>query len=230
MRLDKFICKSTNLNKEQAQAQIQAGIVKINNDIVCDIKAQVHANNQVRLDNRLLYLRPFRYILFHKPANTICSNLDENYPSLFNFLDIEYLDELHIVGRLDVDTTGMVLITDDGHWSFNITRPEKQCVKEYRVSLSQTLDESAIDQFKYGLKLQGEAELTLPARLTFIDDKNVVLGITQGKFHQVKRMFAALGNRVVRLHRQAIGSVTLDVAEGQWRYLTEAEVASFSAP
>lgn len=227
MRLDKFVCKSTELTKAEAHAFIEQGLVQVNHKVVTDIKSQVHQNNQVSLNQIALSLRPFRYILMHKPANTICSNLDEVYPSLFNFLEIDHKEELHIVGRLDADTTGMVLITDDGHWSFNITRPEKDCVKEYRVALSQPLAESAIEMFQQGIKLQGEAELTLPAKLSFIDEKNVTLGITQGKFHQVKRMFAAVGNRVIQLHRQRIGSLELDLEEGQWRYLTQAEIDSF---
>ncbi len=227
MRLDKFVCKSTDLNRAQAQTCIQQGKVRVNHVLVFDIKSQVHKNNQVKLNQTLLTLRPFRYILLHKPANTLCSNLDEAYPSLFNFLEIEHKDELHIVGRLDVDTTGMVLITDDGHWSFNITRPSVRCEKVYRVGLSQALAQETIEQFKQGIQLQGETERTLPANLRFIDDKNVLLGITQGKFHQVKRMFAAVGNRVISLHRQSIGSIMLDVPEGRWRYLTPLEIESF---
>lgn len=226
MRLDKFVCKSTKLSKQQAQASIEAGLVKINDNTVFDIKAQVHQNNKVTLDQVPLILRPFRYIMLHKPANTICSNHDEAYPSIFNFLNIEHKEELHCVGRLDVDTTGLVLITDDGHWSFNITRPEKQCEKTYLVGVSQTLKSSLVAEFKAGLQLQGESELTLPAKLTLLDEKNATLAITQGKFHQVKRMFASVGNRVVSLHRQSIATLTLDIPEGQWRYLSDAEIAS----
>lgn len=228
MRLDKFVCKSTDLNREQAQASILQGEVRVNGQPVVDIKAQVHKNNQVSLNDSQLTLRPFRYILLHKPANTLCSNRDEVYPSVFNFLEIEHKDELHIVGRLDVDTTGMVLITDDGHWSFNITRPSMQCEKIYQVGLSQALVKDARERFIQGIQLQGETELTLPATLSIIDDKQVLLGITQGKFHQVKRMFSALGNRVLSLHRQSIGPIKLDVTEGQWRHLTPAEVEYFN--
>jgi len=202
----------------------------VNDEPVFDVSSQVHKNNQVTLNQVPLSLRPFRYILLHKAANTLCSNRDENYPSLFNFLEIEHKDELHIVGRLDVDTTGMVLITDDGHWSFNITRPSMRCEKVYRVGLSRALGQEAIEIFKQGIKLQGEEALTLPANLTFIDDKNVLLGITQGKFHQVKRMFAAVGNRVISLHRQSIGPIILDVPEGQWRHLSASEIKRFDDP
>ncbi|PST85463.1 16S rRNA pseudouridine(516) synthase [Photobacterium sp. NCIMB 13483] len=224
MRLDKFICKSTALTKAQAIAHIEEGDIKVNGNVISDISAQVHENNEVIFSGKQLFPRPFRYLLMNKPAQTICSNIDEVYPSLFNYIDIERPQELHIVGRLDADTTGLVLITDDGRWSFNITSPNKLCPKVYRVHLRQSIDISAKILFAKGIKLQGEPQLTAPAILTIVDDKQVLLTITEGKFHQVKRMFASIGNKVVGLHRESIGCVTLDVDEGQWRYLTVDEI------
>jgi 16S rRNA pseudouridine516 synthase len=231
MRLDKFVCKSTELNREEAIRSIHAGDVSVNDEIVLDEARQVHENNQVELQGVCLKARDFRYILMNKPAGTICSNIDEVYPSLFNYLDVENISELHIAGRLDADTTGLVLITDDGRWSFAITRPTSGCCKVYRVGLSRALfDEAAanaITLFRDGIQLQGENALTLPATLIIISPNEVLLTLTEGKFHQVKRMFAAIGNRVVSLHRERIGTVSLDVEVGQWRYLTQDEVASF---
>ena len=145
----------------------------------------------------------------------------------FNYVEVENVSELHIVGRLDADTTGLVLITDDGRWSYNITVPAKECDKVYRVGLSRPIAEDVQDRFKQGIYLQGETELTRPAKLEVVEPKEVLLTITEGKFHQVKRMFSAVGNRVVSLHREKIGKIQLDVAEGQWRYLADDEVASF---
>ena len=224
MRLDKFVCKSTAFTKTQAIASITQGDVTVNGEVITDIAAQVHENNDVALSGERLYPRPFRYLLMHKPSQTICSNIDEVYPSLFNYIDIERPQELHIVGRLDADTTGLVLITDDGRWSFNITSPNKLCPKVYRVQLRQSIDQSAIPLFEKGIKLQGETQLTAPATLTIVNDKQVLLTITEGKFHQVKRMFASIGNKVVGLHRETIGCISLDVSEGQWRYLSEDEI------
>ncbi|OBU19224.1 16S rRNA pseudouridine(516) synthase [Photobacterium aquimaris] len=224
MRLDKFVCKSTALTKEQAISAIIDGEIMVNGDVITDIATQVHENNDVRQAGARLYPRPFRYLLMHKPAQTICSNIDEVYPSLFNYIDIERPQELHIVGRLDADTTGLVLITDDGRWSFNITSPNKLCPKVYRVKLRQPIDVNAKQLFAHGIQLQGETQLTAPALLTIIDEKQVLLTITEGKFHQVKRMFSSIGNKVVGLHRETIGDVTLDVSEGQWRYLTSDEI------
>jgi len=228
MRLDKFICKSTEFTKLEATQRIHSGEASINGEIATNEATQVHKNNTLLLNGVTLKARDFRYILMHKPAGTICSNIDEAYPSLFNHLNIDNVSELHIAGRLDADTTGMVLITDDGHWSYNITLPTKECPKIYRVGLSKSIADDAAITFKKGLKLQGETQLTLPATLEIIGPKEVLLTITEGKFHQVKRMFAAIGNRVVSLHREAIGDVFLDVDICQWRYLTNSEVQSFT--
>ena len=228
MRLDKYICKSTDLTKPQAIERIHNGEVNVNSETVTDESTQVHESNTILLNDTPLQLREFRYLLMHKQAGTICSNIDEVYPSLFNYIEIDKASELHIAGRLDADTTGLVLITDDGRWSFNITLPTKSCKKVYRVTLSRDIKDDVADKFKAGVQLQGEKTPTRPAELEVVSPKEVLLTITEGKFHQVKRMFAAVGNRVVGLHREQIGEVSLDVEEGHWRYLTKDEVASFS--
>lgn len=227
MRLDKFVCKSTELTKAEAIECIHAGEVRVNNVLIQNEATQVHENNTVMLNDVKLTARDFRYILMHKAAGTICSNIDEVYPSLFNDLNVDKISELHIAGRLDADTTGLVLITDDGRWTFDITRPTHACRKIYRVRLSSALADDVVATFAKGVQLQGEKQLTLPASVKIITPKEVLLTITEGKFHQVKRMFAAVGNRVVSLHREQIGNVSLDVDERQWRYLTREEVQSF---
>lgn len=232
MRLDKFVCKSTELTKSEAIQRIQLGQVSVNSKVITNEATQVHENNAIILNGVKLKTRDFCYIMMHKPAGTVCSNIDEVYPSLFNYLELDNVSELHIEGRLDADTTGLVLITDDGRWSFNLTLPAKECRKLYRVTLSQALSTERVEEityrFKQGVQLQGESQLTLPAILDVITPTEVLLTITEGRFHQVKRMFAAVGNRVMSLHREQIGSILLDVKVGQWRYLTNDEVQSFS--
>lgn len=228
MRLDKFVAKSTALNKLQVLQVIHDQEVLVNGHVIVEATFQVHENNTITLKGEVLISRPFRYLLMHKPANRICSNIDEAYPSVLNLLDVEFVSELHIAGRLDADTTGLILITDDGRWTFNITQPNSGCKKIYRVELSREINEDVILSFKQGIQLQGETKLTLPALIDVINPKEVLLVLTEGKFHQVKRMFAAVGNRVVSLHREQIGQVKLDVEEGQWRTLTLKEILSFS--
>lgn len=233
MRLDRFICRSTDLSKEQATQAIKTGQVFVNGSAIHDPRVQVHENNLITLKGVELTPRPPRYILMHKPANTICSNIDEAYPSLFNYITIDKASELHIAGRLDADTTGLVLITDDGRWSYQITQPNYLCEKVYRVRLRSPLTEKAELALTRGILLQGEEKPTHPAKLTVVESSEfkkteVLLTITEGRFHQVKRMFAAVGNKVLQLHREKIGPIHLDVEEGQWRFLTLEEIDAFT--
>lgn len=227
MRLDKYICKSTALNKAEASAVLQNRQVKVDDKVFSNGAVQVHDNNLVTLDNTPLTRRPFRYLLVHKPVNTLCSNVDENYPSVFNYVNVDRKTELHVVGRLDADTTGLVLITDDGSWTYKIITPNARCEKVYRVTLRDKITDEAVFKLEHGLILQGIDEPTLPAKITILSTHEVLLTLTQGKFHQVKRMFRAVGNRVRGLHREKIGQVSLDVELGQWRYLTHDEINSF---
>lgn len=234
MRLDRFICRSTELTKGEATTVIQSGQVFVNDAAIIDPSVQVHENNQIRLNDKTLTPREPRYLLMHKPINTICSNIDEAYPSLFNCIEIEKASELHIAGRLDADTTGLVLITDDGRWSYNITHPQHLCKKVYRVTLRAPLTEEARTLLTQGILLQGEDTPTRPAKIELVsgaksvENSQVLLTITEGRYHQVKRMFAAVGNKVVGLHREQIGEIRLDVEESQWRFLTAEEVKSFT--
>ena len=239
MRLDKFIAKSTAFTKPEVMNLILGNHIKVNDVVIVSCSFQVHENNHITLNNQVLVSRPFRYILLNKPVNVICANVDQVYPSVLNLLRVEKSDqvlntktvenvgELHIAGRLDVDTTGLILITDDGRWTFQITLPNNGCKKVYRVTLSRPFNADLKQRFKKGIQLQGEASLTLPADIEQVDHNEVLLTITEGKYHQVKRMFAAVGNRVIALHREQIGDVKLDVKSGEWRYLTDFEVASF---
>ena len=220
MRLDKYVSKSTSLTAAQVLEVIERGEVTVNDTVIAEPAFQVHKNNTVFwLDSRLTR-RPFRYIMLNKPPDMICSNVDEHYPSVFNLIDIPHQHELHIAGRLDADTTGLVVITDDGSWSYRLTHPDNHCPKVYRVCLVKPISDDMIKRLEEGVLLQGESAPTLPARIDVVAANEVLLTITQGKFHQVKRMFAAVGNRVKGLHREAIGEISLDVEQGQWRYIS----------
>lgn len=227
MRIDKYICKSTELTRSEASCLLQDSRVLVDGKVFTNGATQVHEENFVTLDGVKLVPRASRYIMVHKPPNTLCSNKDEVYPSLFNYIDVDKAFDLHVAGRLDADTTGLVLVTDDGRWSYNIITPHKQCEKTYRVTLRDVIKDEVAFRFQQGVLLQGQQKLTLPAKLVVVSDREVLLTITEGKFHQVKRMFRAVGNRVRALHRESIGPIQLDIKEGEWRHLTEEEVNFF---
>ncbi|MDP7591218.1 MAG: pseudouridine synthase [Litorilituus sp.] len=232
MRLDKFICKSTELTRNEAKKLLKLGDVKVNGEVAKNPAMQVHENNTIMVDNKPLTARSSRYFMLHKVADTICSNVDEIYPSVLHFIDVDKAFDLHIAGRLDADTTGLVLITDDGRWSHNVISPKKHCQKVYRVWLRDDIVtgnfNALVERFKAGIQLQGESSLTRPAIIEYVGDNEVLLTITEGKYHQVKRMFAAVGNKVIGLHREQIGHIKLDdLPAGEWRVLTGDEVSAF---
>jgi 16S rRNA pseudouridine516 synthase len=137
-------------------------------------------------------------------------------------------DELQIAGRLDIDTTGLLLITDDGKWNHRLTSPRSDCAKIYTVGLAEPIGTDYKKKLAAGVLLDGEKHRCLPASMEQIDDYHLTLRIAEGKYHQVKRMFAALGNHVVSLHRFQVGDIVLDtdLEPGDYRPLTDLEVAS----
>ncbi|MGI2174347.1 16S rRNA pseudouridine(516) synthase RsuA [Shewanella ulleungensis] len=228
MRLDKFICESTELTRSLAKRALHRGDVTCDGEVVKNSGFKVLPQMDVRLEGQSISIVGERYIMMNKPVDTICSTIDEQYPSVLSLMEIEKADTLHIAGRLDADTTGLVLITSDGKWSHKITSPKKDCGKRYLVELADAIDDSLIQVFVDGIELRNEDGLTKPAVLEIIEPTQVRLTISEGKYHQVKRMFAAVGNKVVNLHREAVGSIELDadLAPGEWRFLTDEEVKS----
>lgn len=228
MRLDKYICESTPMTRSQAKKVISQGRVKSGDKVIRSSAYKAAADEVISFDDNIISVRGLRYIMLNKPQDFICSNVDEQLPSLFNLIDVEKKEQLFIAGRLDADTTGLTLITDDGKWSHKVTSPRSKCKKSYRVGLDAVITEDAIKQLKQGVQLNSEPQPCLPAEVEVISETEVVLTISEGKYHQVKRMFAAVGNLVIELHREKIGSITLDenLELGEWRYLTEDEVKS----
>jgi 16S rRNA pseudouridine516 synthase len=229
MRLDKFVCDCTGLTRSQAGKLIRQGEVSVNGVLCKQPAQQLKETDQVMLDGEPLELTGPRYIMLHKPAGYVCSTDDPDHNTVFTLLDEPALDKLHTVGRLDLDTTGLLLITDDGQWSHKISSPRHHCAKTYRAWLADPVEQTAIALFAEGVMLRGEAQPTKPAQLQIISPTECLLTIHEGRYHQVKRMFAALGNKVLRLHREQVGPLTLDVdlAEGEYRFLHPDEVAAF---
>jgi len=228
VRLDKFICESTSLTRSSAKKALHRGDVTCDGEIVKNSGFKVTDAHVICLDGDQLSVTGPRFIMLNKPVDTICSTIDEEYPSVLGLIDVIKPEELHIAGRLDADTTGLVLVTSDGQWSHKITSPKKKCGKRYLLEVEEELKSSLVEEFAIGLQLNNEDELTKPAVLDILASHEARLTITEGKYHQVKRMLAAVGNRVTRLHRECVGAIELDpeLAPGEWRYLTDEEIQS----
>lgn len=230
MRLDKFIAHCTGASRNEVKRWLHAEKVTVAEKTVKNSKQQITSEQTVRVNGQALQYPHPRYFMLNKPAGVVCSNDDGEHPTALDCLKGVSQSNLQIAGRLDKDTTGLVLITDDGQWNHKITAPRAAKNKVYLASLAQPISESAaqdyITQFANGLQLNGESKLTRPAQLAFINEREARVTLQEGRYHQVRRMFAACGNRVVSLHRESIAGIVLDstLAPGQFRALTEAEL------
>ena len=231
MRLDKFLSESTDLSRSEARKVLKSGEITVNGMVINKGTHVIQEGDIVQWEDEPLALIGLRYIMLNKPAGYECSLKNSAYPSVMTLLDVEKRERLHTVGRLDVDTTGLILITDDGQWTHRIISPRQQCDKVYVATLAEPLPDNAEEIFQAGILLNGEDKATLPALLERIDERTARLTIQEGKYHQVKRMFASLGNLVLNLHRERIGSIALDesLELGESRYLTPAEVQELAA-
>ena len=234
MRLDRFLSETTPLTRSLAKRALKNGEVTLNGEPIKQAATQVDTeNDEVKLNGERLALVGLRYVMMHKPLDVECTARRGLYTRVIDIIDLPKVERLQPVGRLDVDTTGLLLLTDDGQWSHRVTSPRHRCAKVYIAELAEPMEgeaaQQAIGQVAEGILLEGEETPTQPAMLRFITPQQAELTITEGRYHQVKRMFAALGNHVNALHRRSIGDVLLpdDLAPGEWRELTPEEIASF---
>lgn len=229
MRLDKYVAKAADLTRSQAKKLISAGQVTIDTVVEKSSGLVVSGSESISLSGNVLTLIAQRYILLNKPKGYLCSSKDEQYPSALNLLQVPNKSKLHFAGRLDVDTTGLVLISDDGQWTHRITSPKYRHNKTYAVDLTEKLSDTNIETLSSGVLLKDSDKLTATAQVDVVKDAKIRLTITEGRYHQVKRMIAAVGSHVTNLHRESIGSVTLgdQLKLGGWRYLTSEEIKSF---
>lgn len=230
-RIDKLLAHALSISRSDVSRLIRNKMITVNGELVKSGSLKVSSSDEVLYENNVIVLSSSkRYFMLNKPQGYVCANNDANYPCVTSLLDEPSAYLLHSAGRLDVDTTGLVLLTDDGDWSHTITSPKKRCQKIYHVTLKHPLLEDYAVSFKKGILLKQEREPTEPATLTYLNEYECLVQIYEGKYHQVKRMFGAVGNRVVALKRLQIGSVILDdtLNEGEYRELNYHEVSSFT--
>lgn len=228
MRLDRFLSETTGMSRKEATRTLHRGEVTVAGEVEKKGANHVPEGAEVRFNGVHLQLLGPTYLMFHKPVGCICANDDPHHMTVFSYLDLPNPDKFHTVGRLDLDTSGLLLITNDGKWTHRITSPKHGCKKVYRAVVADPLEEKNIESFKRGLKLHDEPKLTEPAELEIISEREALVTVSEGRYHQVRRMFAAIGNKVEALHREQIGELALgDLKSGEFRELTAEEVALF---
>lgn len=230
MRLDQFIATSTELSRKDAKRAISRGEVTVNEQICKGANTRLAGHERVALSGTLLTLAGERYLMMNKPAGVVSATTDSDHPTALDLLPSDITRNLHIAGRLDADTTGLLLLTTDGKWSHRVTSPRTDCPKTYRVTLSEPLTDAAAQQLERGVELHNDPKPTRPAGVKVLEERIIELTISEGRYHQVKRMLAAVGNHVDALHRLRIGKVELDTAlgPGEYRELTPEEKDSLA--
>lgn len=245
IRLDRFIAENTSYSRNEAKRLIGQRRVSINGDLARSANSKIDdSSDQIQVDDSLIEALGPLYLMMNKPEGFVSATQDAEHPTIIDLLyDAEnFMGEprrlqaiqnakLQIVGRLDKDTTGLIFLTTDGDWNHAITSPNSGCDKTYRVQLSEELDQSAIDAFQEGVSLKNESSSCLPASLNIIDPLNAFVTLSEGRYHQVKRMFAAIGNHVEKLERISIGAVHLDcnLKRGAFRALNQGELLTLNA-
>ena len=227
MRLDYFLAHSAGLTRKEAKRLISGGAVTVEGEAKPKANLQLRPDQAVALHGEPVQRPRQRYLMLHKPAGVVCSTDDPEHRTVLDLLPAELRPDLHPAGRLDRDATGLVLLTSDGQWSHRLTSPNHQCGKRYRVTCTDPVSDEDLQALADGILLRGEDSPTLPAQVEWVNAHTLRLTITEGRYHQVKRMLAACGNKVVGLHREQIGDIVLDadLAPGEYRVLTEDEIA-----
>lgn len=224
MHLLKYLQAQGLGSRKQCQALIKDAVVLINGQLCTDERMEIEPSNVSSLQIDEVNLPPvplpYFYILLHKPADYETSHKPQFYPSVFSILP-EPLRHLNMqaVGRLDADTTGVLILTNDGQFNHRCTSPKHKLPKIYRVSLKHAADESLCMKLLQGVLLHDDNETVQAETAELADPHTLLLTITSGKYHQVKRMVAAAGNRVVDLHRSTFGPWQAeDLPAGGWRF------------
>lgn len=227
MKLDRLIAGFESMGRQAAHHAIAARRVRVDGVCVTDGHHPVDRFSLVELDDSVVQASERAlYLMLHKPVGILSATKDDQHPTVIDLIDDPDKHTLHIAGRLDRSTSGLVLLTNDGRWSKRLMTAEEKVPKVYLVETLDPIAPDAVEAFARGFYFHTEDITTLPAELVLLGANQARLTLHEGRYHQVKRMFHRVGNRVVNLHRESIGALALpaDLPSGAWRALTTREV------
>lgn len=226
IRLDKFLCDCNLGTRSQIKKDIKSGQVSVNGNTELRPEQKVNEKeDKVYYRGHLCIYEKYVYYILNKPAGVVSATEDKYERTVLDLLGDDRRDDLFPVGRLDKDTEGLLLITNDGSLAHELLSPAKHVEKEYECHLAYPFNEEQKNRLEQGVDI-GEKALTKPALVQILNERKITLAITEGRFHQVKRMLHAVGNEVVYLKRLRMGTLQLDpeLPTGAYRRLTEEEV------
>lgn len=224
MRLDRYLANSGIGTRSEVKKLIHKKLVTVNGAVARSDSTYVDENkDEVFVDGELVLYKRFYYVLLNKPKGYVSAVEDNLYPPITDLIPEYDFAKLFPVGRLDVDTTGSIILTNDGDLCHKLLTPRYHVDKTYLVETDKPIKQKLVEEFKKGVQL--DDGLTLPSDLVILDDTHALLTIHQGKFHQVKRMFIAFGLTVINLDRKSFAFLTHeDLKLGEYRELSEDEI------
>lgn len=227
-RLDRFLSQALQVSRSGLRPILAAGRVRVNGALVRDRQQRIGPFDRVELDGELLQSEAPRYLMLNKPQGVVSATSDDLHATVMGLLPESLRQGLHLAGRLDFNSTGLVLLTNDGAWSRQLSQPESRVRKHYQVTVEQPLSDDYVAAFAEGMWFEFEGIMTRPAELKIRSTFEADVWLCEGRYHQIKRMFGRFDNKVLKLHRVAIGNLVLDetLKQGEWRELSTLEVSS----
>ena len=229
IRLDKFFTQTATLTRSRAQKAIKNGEVSVNGEIIKNADRKINPQtDEIVYNGEIIRYSEYAYIVMNKPQGVVSATDDFNQKTVIDLLP-EKMKALNLFpcGRLDKDTTGLIVLTNDGKSAHNALSPKKHVEKKYLFTVADEYTDEDVKAITSGITLK-DGYTTKPCKIEKIDEKNGYIYLTEGKYHEIKRLFGARGNKITALKRVAFGKITLsDLPDGEWRFMTEEEISSF---
>lgn len=234
MRLDKYLTYALSLSRNDSRKLIKSKRITVNDKEVYKNDLYLNDGDYVKLDGEIIVYKEFIYLMMNKPSGYVCANTDNLHKTVFDLIDGFEKYNLFTVGRLDIDTTGLLLITNNGSFAHKLTSPKYECEKKYYVETDIDFENEDIEKMLSGLLLYEEKDkpfISKPAKLEIIEKNKGYITITEGKYHQVKKLCKACGKTVTALKRVSMGDLKLDesLELGSYRELTDKELEILNA-
>lgn len=229
MKLSRILSNQNGVSRKQANALIAAAAVTVDGAVCREPAHEVGRFSTVACGDSVIQRGESPcYLMLHKPEGYLSATADRTHKTVMELIDYRLHSRLHIAGRLDRASTGLLILTNDGTWSRRLTEPEIRIPKVYRVSTANAISPETATRFAEGIWFEFEQLRTSPAQLELLGAREARITIYEGRYHQVKRMFHAVGNQVMTLHRESMGHIHLDdsLIPGSYRQLTETEINS----
>ncbi len=230
MRLDKFFSQTGTLTRSQAQKQLKLGKVTVNGETIKKADYKVDPDkDEIRYNEDKIVYRRFVYIMMNKPRGVVSATEDRDQKTVLDLLPEDLLKfDLFPCGRLDKDTTGLVVLTNDGISAHNALSPKKHVEKKYSFETADAYSDADVTAIESGITLK-DGYSTKPCKIERISETEGYIYLTEGKYHEIKRLFGARSNKITKLERIGFGKLEIgDLPEGDWRYLTEEEISWFT--